>query len=189
VDRAAWGGFLALLKKYRPRRPVNGVIVAISVADLLLQDRAARDAQARAVRARIHELQERLGLAFPVYVVVTKSDLLAGFSEFFEPFGREERAQVWGMTFTLADSRAPARALAAFPPQFRALESQLQARVLERMQQERELGRRALVLGFPCQFAALEETLSHFLQAVFSANRFEQPALLRGVYFTSGTQE
>ena len=80
ADRAAWSGFLELLKKHRPRRPVNGVIVAISVTDLLLQDLAAREAQARAVRARIQELQERLDLAFPVYVVVTKSDLLAGFT-------------------------------------------------------------------------------------------------------------
>lgn len=189
VDRAAWSGFLGLLRKYRPRRPINGVIVTVSVADLLLQPRAAREAQARAVRARIQELQERLGLAFPVYVIVTKSDLLAGFTEFFEPLGREERAQVWGMTFSLADSGAPARALAAFPEEFRALETQLQLRMLERMQQERDLGRRALIHGFPRQFAALEEALANFLQAVFSANRFEQPALLRGVYFTSGTQE
>ena len=189
VDRAAWSGFLGLLRKHRPRRPINGAIVTISVADLLLQPRAAREAQARAVRARVQELQERLGLAFPVYVIVTKSDLLAGFTEFFEPLGREERAQVWGMTFALADSSAPARALAAFPEEFRALENQLQARLLERMQQERDLGRRALIHGFPRQFAALEEALANFLQAVFSANRFEQPALLRGVYFTSGTQE
>ena len=189
VDRAAWSGFLGLLRKHRPRRPINGAIVTISVSDLLLQPRAAREAQARAVRARIQELQERLGLAFPVYVIVTKSDLLAGFTEFFEPLGREERAQVWGMTFSLADSGAPARALAAFPSEFRALETQLQVRLLERMQQERDLGRRALIHGFPRQFAALEEALANFLQAVFSANRFEQPALLRGVYFTSGTQE
>ncbi len=189
VDRAAWSGFLGLLRKHRPRRPINGAIVTISVSDLLLQPRAAREAQARAVRARIQELQERLGLAFPVYVIVTKSDLLAGFTEFFEPLGREERAQVWGMTFSLADSGAPARALAAFPAEFRALETQLQVRLLERMQQERDLGRRALIHGFPRQFAALEEALASFLQAVFSANRFEQPALLRGVYFTSGTQE
>lgn len=189
VDRAAWSGFLGLLKTCRPRRPINGVIVAISVADLLLQGLAAREAQARAVRARIHELQERLGMAFPVYVIVTKSDLLAGFTEFFEPFGREERAQVWGMTFDLADSGAPAKALAAFPAQYQALETQLQARVLPRMQAERDLQRRALIHGFPRQFAALEESLSHFLHAVFSANRFEQAALLRGVYFTSGTQE
>ncbi|MDY0974779.1 type VI secretion system membrane subunit TssM [Massilia sp. CFBP9012] len=189
VDRAAWGGFLGLLRKHRPRRPINGVIVTISVADLLLQPRAAREAQARAVRARIQELQERLGLAFPVYVIVTKSDLLAGFTEFFEPLGREERAQVWGMTFSLADSAAPAPALAAFPAEFRALETQLQLRMLERLQQERDLGRRALIHGFPRQFAALEDALENFLQAVFSANRFEQPALLRGVYFTSGTQE
>jgi len=189
VDRAAWSGFLGLLRKHRPQRPINGVIVTISVDDLLLQPRAAREAQARAVRARIQELQERLGLAFPVYVIVTKSDLLAGFTEFFEPLGREERAQVWGMTFSLADSGAPAQALAAFAGEFRALETQLQVRMLERMQQERDLGRRALIHGFPRQFAALEEALANFLQAVFSANRFEQPALLRGVYFTSGTQE
>ena len=189
ADRAAWSGFLELLKKHRPRRPVNGVIVAISVTDLLLQDLAAREAQARAVRARIQELQERLDLAFPVYVVVTKSDLLAGFTEFFEPFGREERAQVWGTTFTLADSADPARTLAAFPSAFHALEARLQARVLERMQQERDLQRRALIHGFPAQFAALEEALTGFLRSAFSSNRFEQPVLLRGVYFTSGTQE
>ena len=188
-DRLAWRGFLALLRKYRPQRPVNGVIVTVSVAELLLQGMAAREVQARAVRARIQELQEQLGMAFPVYVIVTKSDLLAGFTEFFAPCGREERAQVWGMTFALAESRAPAQALAAFPAHYRALERQLQARVLARMQDERDLQRRALVHGFPRQFAALEDALSGFLQIVFGANVFEQPALLRGVYFTSGTQE
>lgn len=189
VDRAAWDGFLRLLRKHRPRRPVNGVIVAISVADLLQQDRAERETQARAVRARIHELQERLGLAFPVYVIVTKSDLLAGFAEFFEPLGREERAQVWGMTFALDGGAAPGPVLAAFAPKFTALEQQLQARLLERLHPERDLGRRALILGFPQQFAALEDVLADFLHAVFDPNRFGQPALLRGVYFTSGTQQ
>ena len=189
VDRAAWDGFLQLLRKHRPRRPVNGVIVAISVADLLQQGSAAREAQARAVRARIHELQERLGLAFPVYVVVTKSDLLAGFTEFFEPLGREERSQVWGMTFALAEGGASSQALAAFPLEFKALEERLQARLLERMHAERDLGRRALIHGFPQQFAGLEDVLTEFLQVVFGPNRFEQPALLRGVYFTSGTQQ
>ncbi|OON63010.1 type VI secretion protein [Massilia sp. KIM] len=187
AERGAWTGFLALLKKHRPRRPVNGLIVAISVADLLRDGEAAREAQARAVRSRIHELQEQLGMVFPVYVMVTKSDLLAGFAEFFEHFGREERSQVWGMTFPL-DPQAQA-SVGGFVREFRLLEGQLQARVLERMQQERDPQRRALIYGFPQQFAALEGTLGAFLQTVFSVNRFEQAALLRGVYFTSGTQE
>ncbi len=188
VDQAGWHGFLGLLKKHRPRRPINGIIVALSVADLLQQGPAARQAQAVAIRARIKELHERLGSRFPVYVTVTKCDLLAGFVEFFDNLGREERAQVWGMTFPLAaDGAAPA--LDSFGERFEALERQLQARVLERMQQERDLQRRALLYRFPQQFAAIGEVLGGFLNAVFAPTRYEEAALLRGVYFTSGTQQ
>ncbi|TFW20083.1 type VI secretion system membrane subunit TssM [Duganella callida] len=189
ADKAAWTGFLGLLKKHRSRRPVNGVILAISVADLLQQGEAARQTQAQAIRARIHELHQELGMAFPVYVMVTKSDLLAGFAEFFDPMGREERAQVWGMTFPLPADGSPAAALASYADEFDALERQLQARVLTRMQQERDLQRRALLYSFPQQFAGLGPVLGRFLHTVFEANRYEQAALLRGVYFTSGTQE
>ena len=101
ADSAAWTGFLQLLKKYRPRRPINGVIVTISVADLLQQTPAQREAQAGAVRKRIQELHQELNIRFPLYVLVTKADLLAGFMEFFGDYGKEERAQVWGATFPL----------------------------------------------------------------------------------------
>ncbi|WP_306392242.1 type VI secretion system membrane subunit TssM [Telluria beijingensis] len=187
VDQAGWHGFLGLLKKHRPRRPIDGVIVALSVSDLLQQGPAARQAQAAAIRARIKELHERLGSSFPVYVTVTKCDLLAGFMEYFDPFGREERAQVWGLTFPVGSG--PADALAQFPARFLELEQQLQAGVMKRLQDERDLQRRALVYRFPQQFGNLGELLEGFLQAVFAPTRFERDAQLRGVYFTSGTQE
>jgi len=192
VDKAAWSGFLDLLKKHRRRSPVNGVIVALSVSDLLQQSDADQLVQAKAIRARINELHERLGVRFPVYVVITKCDLIAGFAEFFEHFGREERSQVWGVTFPLpqADqSVQPGAALASFPSEFDALERQLQVRVLERMQRERDLSRRALLYSFPQQFASIGDVLARFLNSVFEPNRFQEPALVRGVYFTSGTQE
>jgi type VI secretion system protein ImpL len=189
VDQAAWNTFLRLLKRNRPRRPVNGVIVALSVSDLLQQDEAARRAQALAIRGRITELHEQLGIRFPVYVIVTKCDLLAGFVEYFDTFGRDERAQVWGVSFPLAQSGAATEALAPFPAEFEALERQLQARVFDRMQQERDMQRRALVYNFPQQFAALGELLQAFLANAFGASVYQEPVLLRGVYFTSGTQE
>ena len=189
VDQAGWHGFLGLLKKHRPRRPINGIIVALSVADLLQQGPAARQAQAGAIRARIKELHERLGSSFPIYVTVTKCDLLAGFMEYFDTLGREERAQVWGMTFPLDPREGASAALAAFPARFLELEQRLQARVLGRLQEERDLQRRALLYRFPQQFAALGDVLKGFLDAVFEPTRYEQGAQLRGVYFTSGTQE
>ena len=101
VDSAAWGGFLGLLKKYRRRQPINGALIAISLADLATQKESERLANARAIRKRVGELHQQLGIRFPIYVLFTKSDLVAGFVEFFDDLGREERNQAWGMTFPL----------------------------------------------------------------------------------------
>jgi type VI secretion system protein ImpL len=189
VDSAAWAGFLQLLKKYRPRRPVNGAMVTVSVADLLQQSPVQRDAQAAALRKRIQELHEQLNIRFPLYVLVTKSDLLAGFTEFFNEYGKEERAQVWGMTFPFSEKEADAQPLATFGAEFTALEGRLNARLVDRLQQERDLQKRALLYAFPQQFASLRDLLSEFLGNVFAPSRFQVQPLLRGVYFTSGTQE
>jgi len=183
ADHAAWLGFLQLLRRHRRRRPINGVILAVSLTDLLRHGEAGRAAHVAALRARLNELHEQLGLRFPVYVLVTKCDLLAGFVEFFDALTKEERGQVWGMTFPTEG------ALAAFPGEFALLEERLQSRVLARMQQERDPERRALVYRFPQQFAGIRDVLGTFLKDVFEPNRYEQQTLLRGVYFTSGTQE
>ncbi|SAK84488.1 putative lipoprotein [Caballeronia catudaia] len=188
ADESAWTGFLQLLRKYRPRRPLNGLIVAVSAADLVRQDDAARDAHIRTIRSRLTELSERLGVRLPVYVVVTKCDLLAGFTEFFDDLDEAERNQVWGITFTLDESPGAGAALAAFPAEFDALGARLQARVVHRMQRETDVERRARVYGFAQQFAGLQPALGRFLDGAFRGTRFEASPLLRGVYFTSGTQ-
>jgi len=188
ADESAWLGFLQLLRKYRPRRPLNGVIVTLSAADLVREDDAARDTHIRTIRSRLAELSERLGVRFPVYVVVTKCDLLAGFTEFFDDLGEAERNQVWGITFPLDEAPGAGAALAAFPAEFAALGARLQARVLHRMQRDTDVQRRARIYGFAQQFAGLQPALGRFLDGAFRGTRFEASPLLRGVYFTSGTQ-
>jgi type VI secretion system protein ImpL len=189
VDAAGWTGFLALLKKHRPRRPINGVLLAVSVADLLQVAPAERDAHATKLRARIQELHEHVGIRFPVYVLVTKTDLLAGFMEFFGEYGKEERAQVWGVTFPYSEKDADRVPLAGLGPELERLERRLNERLVDRTQQERDPQRRAAIYGFPQQWAVLKGGLAEFLAAVFQPSRFEQRPLVRGVYFTSGTQE
>ena len=189
IDSAAWAGFLQLLKKYRPRRPINGAIVTVSVSDLLQHSPAQREAQANALRKRIQELHQELNIRFPLYVLVTKADLLAGFMEFFGEYGREERAQVWGASFSLIENQAGTPSFANFIAEFTALEQRLNDRLIDRLQQERDPQKRALIYTFPQQFSSMKEALGDFLGQGFSPSRFEQQPLLRGVYFTSGTQE
>jgi type VI secretion system protein ImpL len=188
VDAAAWGGFMKLLKKYRKRQPINGAIVAIGISDLLAATEDQRQEHAEAIRKRLIELYSELGVRFPVYVVFTKVDLIAGFVEFFDDLGREGREQVWGVTFDVAKSRDEGGAVDAYAEEFDALIGRLNQRLPERLQQEGDIQRRALMFGFPQQMASLKQLTDGFLHAVFEANRYQKPALLRGVYFTSGTQ-
>ena len=76
------GGFLDLLKRHRRRRPINGAIVAISLQDLLMQTEDERALQARTIRSRLDELMDRLEIRFPIYLMLTKSDMVPGFSDF-----------------------------------------------------------------------------------------------------------
>jgi type VI secretion system protein ImpL len=189
VDRAAWNGFLDLLKRHRRRRPINGALVAISIADLLQQTEMERLAHAKAIRMRVKELIDSFGMRFPIYVLFTKCDLLAGFNEFFEPLSREERSQVWGMTFPHGDRPELGTGITAFREEFQELERRVDARLLDRLEHERDPKRRILIYAFPQQFSSIREAAEGFLQEAFNANRYQETPMVRGVYFTSGTQE
>ncbi|WP_455209687.1 type VI secretion system membrane subunit TssM [Kaarinaea lacus] len=189
VDKAGWDGFLELLKKHRRRRPINGVMVGISLAELMQQSEAERMHHANTIKQRIQELYHKLGIPFPVYVLFTKTDLIAGFMEFFDDLGREEREQVWGFTFPMDSPANPEGVVHLFANEFDALIARLNARLSHRMHQERDLSRRAQIHAFPHQLASLKQMADSFLQDIFRPSRYESRFLLRGVYFTSGTQE
>ncbi|ARE41186.1 IcmF-related protein [Rhodovulum sp. P5] len=189
ADNAAWQGFLKMLKRQRQRQPINGALVAISLSDLSNQDEITRKAHAQAVRRRLHELRSQLGVRFPVYVLFTKADLVAGFAEFFDRLGKEGLAQVWGVTLPLPKGRDKTPVWQALEPEFDALLNRLNEQVLMRMQEEQDPQRRALIASFPSQVASLKPVAEEFLSELFQDNSYEHKQLLRGVYFTSGTQE
>ena len=188
ADSKAWTGFLDLLKRYRPRQPVTGILVAISVTDLLGADEGEATAHGRAVRQRINEISTKFGVRPPVYVLLTKLDLLAGFTEFFDDATAADRDQVWGHTFPIETSRKADQAVQGFSPAFDGLVGRLTDRLLGRVQAERDMARRGLIFGFPQQFASLRQPLSTLLQIIGRETKFEPTPLLRGFYFTSGTQ-
>ncbi|MGN2244179.1 type VI secretion system membrane subunit TssM [Frateuria sp. GZRR33] len=188
ADATAWGEFLKLLRRYRKRRPINGVIVAMSLSDLMVLDETGRQEHARAIRRRLDELAEHLKIGVPVYLVLTKCDLVAGFGEFFDDMNPELRNQVWGVSFPL-NKTMDGSAAKAFADEYRLLLDRLNTRTLDRLHAERDRGRRAAVLSFPQQLASLGETARQFVEGVFAGHAYGTPPLLRGVYLTSGTQE
>lgn len=186
TDRSTWNGFLALLRTSRPRQPLNGVLVTASLSDLIGKGSADRARHAQTVRQRLQELHEQLGIRLPIYLLVTKCDLMAGFGDTYATLDKEQRATPWGFTFPLEVAAAWQQ---EFGPQFDALLQRLDAGLVDRLQSEADPQRRQRIYGFPGQFASLRAPLQEFVEQVFSPSPFEADPLLRGVYFVSGTQE
>lgn len=196
TDRETWSGFLTLLTKARPRQPVNGVLVTVALPDLLTRGAAERARHAATVRLRVQELQKDLHIRFPVYLMVTKCDLMAGFMDYFATLDKDQRATPWGFTYPLDTPREPSAAasaapqgLARFDAEFERLQQRLTDGLIDRLQAERDPQRRAAIFAFPSQFAGVGPVLREFVDSVFSGSRFDADPMLRGVYFVSGTQE
>lgn len=188
VDSKAWEGFLSLLKRNRRRRPINGAIVAISVYDLLLMTDDERSRHALSIRNRLDELMKKLEIRFPVYLMFTKTDLVSGFDQYFSDMSRQEREQVWGITLSDKPENVINDDIQYIKQQYKSLVDRLYERLIPRLHNERDVNRRVLIQGFPQQMENLTPVIENFLTQVFTTNRFSENPYLRGIYFTSGTQ-
>lgn len=184
ADSKGWQSFLKLMKRNRPLQPVNGILIAIGADELMRADRLQIDQHAVTIRRRLAEIRAGLEVAAPVYLMVTKSDLIAGFVEFFEDLDVEGRRAVLGHTFNFADGApTPDRIAAAFDDISQAMSD----RQAKRLAEEVDAQRRSLILGFPAQINTLRSRLVRLVEGAFAGN--DQPGgMLRGIYFTSGVQ-
>ncbi len=186
-DRAEWLGFLALLKKNRPKAPINGILIAASIAELNEARPDATIRLAKSLRQRVQELTEALEVFAPVYVMFTKADLIAGFVEFFEDRDPQEREKVWGATLPYQPDQ-PADAVELFDKHFDELQDGLKELALAHMSLHRGKPLSPAVLAFPLEFAGTRTVLRSFIATLFEDNPYQYRPVFRGFYFTSAVQ-
>lgn len=185
-DREEWFAFLDLLKRFRKQRPINGILATISAIELASGNPTDAAVLAREVRGRVDELQDRLGVVAPVYLVITKCDLLPGFVEMFADLPEELRSQIWGFTLPARSQKNLAGQCANC---FDELLATLEKRTLRRLVEEPRLEARDRIYAFPQHFAALRESLLRFVHDLTVEDAFHETPILRGAYWSSGTQE
>ncbi len=186
-DRDEWLAFLDLIKKFRPRKPLNGIIATIALDQLGGAHDEEVASLARRMRERIDEVQNRLQMSLPVYVLFTKADLVPGFVETFTDLSKRDRGQVWGFTVPLA--QPPSDPGFHFQERFDEMTGIVEKRALKRMGEERKIDSRELIHGFPQQLTTLRRACTDLVSQVFEASVFGETPMFRGVYFSSGTQE
>jgi type VI secretion system protein ImpL len=185
-DREEWLAFLDLLKGTRPKKPINGILVAVSAIELQGEPDEI-EMLARKLRERVDEVMGRLEMVVPVYLLVTKGDLIPGFIETFGDLRDKERGQIWGISLPLVADGAERTAM--LEERLEELQKVLELRSLRRVGEERGLDARPRIYEFPQQFASLRGNLTELCAQLFADNAYQDAPIMRGVYFTSGTQE
>lgn len=185
-EAGKWRAFLQLLRQQRQRRPLNGLIVSVSIADILQSSPEDQERLAKRLRERIQESCALLEVRLPVYLVFTKCDLIPGFAAFYRQLDDSARGEVMGKTFSHKGYEQ-----ADWGQRFGQAMDELvgywqqvarQQLVLQDIQVTRQNN---AAYRFPLELAALKPRLQQFVDSLLRANPYQNAELLRGFYFTS----
>lgn len=189
TDKVEWEYFIKLLKKFRPRCPLNGVVIALPADKLLRDSSDERATKAAVLRERLRQIHQLLGVRFPTFVLVTKMDLVGGFNEFFEEIRADLqlRNQIFGWS-------RPGEFQTPYDPNtFEKVFDDTYSRIrdwcmkyLRRNVPESELG---MIVTFPESFRQLRAPLNEFIGTIFQKSPLLEPPFFRGYYFASSVQE
>ena len=192
-----WNEFLSLLRKSRPNCPINGVFLVIP-SDSLIKDTADEIEQKASKIARQFDVVQRiLDVRFPVFVIISKSDLIHGFRDFFENIEDPQlQHQIMGWS-------NPAPLDEPYSPDFidrhlTAINGRLFRRRLALVQQimaEDDMGQQLCeadaLYAFPQSLSKMTPRMARYLELIFSVGSQWscKPLFFRGIYFTSSMQE
>lgn len=188
-DRSEWLSFLNLLKKNRPKAPINGIIIAVSIAELTKNDPNYALDLAKNLRSRVQDLTEQLEVYAPVYVVFTKMDLVSGFRDFFNDYEQEERSQVWGATIPYPEDPENINITDVFEEHFGVLVNGLKDLSTTKLSLRHQRTVSPSLMTFPMEFQSLRPMIRTLMHALFEDNPFQFKPILRGFYFTSALQD
>lgn len=181
-NNVLWNHFINLIKKQNNARSLGAVVMALPLPELIKQKNSQQKKQIVVdLKHKISQLREQFAKNLPVYIVITKCDLLPGFLEFFNESSNEEIAQAWGITFPTCKSNE--NLLEILTQRFNVLIKRLNNQLIWRLHQERNPSTRPLIKDFPLQIERLKESLCNFLKALSVKDLH-----LQGVYLTSAIQ-
>lgn len=184
-DKKEWQKFLLLLSKYRKKEPLNGLILTVTADKLLTADHEELKDNGQMLRRRADELMRILKETFPVYVLVTKCDLIQGMTEFSDHLpdkGLDQAMGVVNNNFSEKPDVLTERSLHTIGDHLRDLRL-----ILLNKPGTKEVNPKLLL--FPEEFESLKPGLNAFTEGTFQENPLRESPVLRGIFFSSGRQE
>lgn len=184
-EEKGWRSLLVLLSRYRSARPINGIILAIPANEIYGKCKLTKDEISSRADFLSHKLaaaQNNLGLRLPVYVVITKLDIVPGFQSFCAEIPTSNRHNMlgWSSPYTLSTAYTSKWVEEAFS----SIEENLNQLRLEIFAEGRLTDSRDGVFVFPSELLTIKENLSIYVNHIFKNDAYQESLLLRGLYFS-----
>ena len=181
--RRLWEHALDWFVQKRARQPLNGIILTLDLPDLLTADKHRREHLLQTLRSRLQDVRQHLHCQLPVYIVLTKLDLLHGFAALFQALDKKERDRILGVTFThrAHENEDWHRELNTF---WRAWGERINQALPDLMLAQTHA--RASLFSFARQIQGGGEPLTALLDGLLDGENMD--VMLRGVYLTSSLQ-
>ncbi|ASA57974.1 type VI secretion protein IcmF [Vibrio gazogenes] len=189
MERRLWKHFVEWLERTRSRRPLNGIVLALDVSHLATAKASERKAYASILRARLRELMETMSIQLPVYIALTKLDLLYGFEPFFRHYSKAEREEALGFTFQLNPNDDQDAWLQEFENDYLQFMSTINDMLPKAVSVPMEADERHGVYSFSRQISGLKDILTQFFRETLGNDQYSLSAVVRGAYFTSVYQQ
>jgi len=90
-----WKTLLNLIKNTSSKEKLNGIVLALNLPELMKKNSNQQKRCCCRFEKRITDIRAQFGSQLPFHIVITKCDLLPGFSEFFSESGGDEISQTW----------------------------------------------------------------------------------------------
>src|SRR5208282_3433196 len=143
----------------------------------------------------LNETKRELDFDFPVYLLVTKCDLIEGFKDYFSLMPSRIASEVVGwidqeaLAATGAQARGSAEALQRFRAGVHSIYERLHFLRLSMLNGRTPEALRQPIFCFPEEFRAIERPLMIFAQQVIGRQAIYRTPMFRGVFFLSAKQE
>lgn len=185
ADEKEWRTLLSLLGRYRSKKPIDGLILTIPATELYGKNKLTPDQiteRAKFMAQKLIATQNLLGLRLPIYIVITKTDIVPGFQSTCQSIPIGNRSNMLGWTAPYHPNTAYSSSW--IDEAFAYVQQNLNDLRMEILAHDTPIETRDGVFVFPSELMRLIPAIKTYMDQIFKLTTYEESLLLRGIYFT-----
>jgi hypothetical protein len=174
-----WEYLITLMNETRKKEPINGIIITISINDLINKNIEELTQETLLIKKRIDELINKFEIIMPIYIFITKMETIYGFNETQEYVNSKVHDSIIGYTNIDYNNKNNIK------NNIDASLSYIKNNLIEIsknsfLKQNHSFDK---INHFVNEFEIIHKKISNYIHLIFKDNLYQNMPKYRGIYF------